>query len=697
MYLLITESPAKAKKIQTFLSDEYNVKSSCGHITDLEKKKKIRYGNPLDFGIDITNDFKPIYKVLQDKKDIVRMLKASSIDKKVIFASDDDREGEAIAWHTAKILKQNINDKNRIVFREISKKAIINALKDPKSINMDEVNAQQARRIIDRLIGFKLSPCLWKHIETDVIGLSAGRVQSSLLNMILEKEEELDTYEVDIVLDINGSFENIEKISEFYFNSNFEIDIDDKFIQELFQKFSKERIFKVISNTIKKETRYPNKPLITSTLQKIAQRELGLSVKCVMDIAQRLYDSVHITYMRKDSTFISNDFQNKINKHIEENYGEGYYNKPKEKKVKGAQEAHEAIRPTNIFKPKLSDLFEKKVYDLIYDKTIISHMKPAEYDVYTLKLVNKNTSEYGYFKTNYNQLTFSGYLSYKNKVEIDDKPSFISSYKLVKCVSNEYEEDIPSNYNESSIVDLLEKTGIGRPSTYSSIISTLYNRNYTVQEDIITKDIINNCHELDSKGYINRKEIIKKGKTYKKCIILTPLGKIVLNYLRKHFTNIIRKEFTAEVEYDLDKISLGKINYISIIKKVYNTFNEIVERQLSIKSIKSIGMKKLGEKKGNKLYIGKGKYGAYIKLINDTKEKEKNISIDKYLSIINKNINNVSFNEVKEFLKFPKKITDKISICIGQYGYYMKYNGRNYRINQSGEYSEDYCNSIIEN
>lgn len=691
MYLLITESPAKAKKIQTFLSDKYIVKSSCGHITDLEKKKKIRLGNEKDFGIDVENNFKPTYKVLPEKEDIVMMLKKYSIDRKVIFAADDDREGEAIAWHTANILKQKIKDKNRIVFREISKTAILDSLKSPKSINMNEVNAQQARRIIDRLIGFKLSPCLWKHIETNVIGLSAGRVQSSLLNMILEKEEEIETYEGDIILDINGSFENIDGSSEFIFIDNF--DIDDKFIQELFQKFSKERIFEVKSKTLKKEKRYPNKPFITSTLQKTAQRELGLPIKKVMDIAQRLYDSGHITYMRTDSTFISEDFQKNINRHIDNVYGEGYYNKPNEKKVKGAQEAHEAIRPTTISKPELSDKLENKVYNLIYDKTMISHMKPSEYDVYTLKLFNKNTCEYGYFKTKYNQLIFPGYLSYKNKIELDDKPSFLSEYKLINCISNEYEESPPLNYNESRIVDLLEKTGIGRPSTYSSIISTLYNRNYTFQEDIFTKDIINKCYELDIKSNIIEKEIIKKGKVNKKCISLTPLGKEVLKYLREHFINILQKEFTAEVELDLDKISTGRIEYISVIQKVYNTFNETVERQLSITKIKSTGMKKLGEKKGNDIFIGKGKYGAYIKLING--EKEKNINIDKYLMIINKTINNVSFNEVKEFLKFPKKITDKISIYIGQYGYYMKSNGRNYRINQSGKYTKEYCNNII--
>jgi DNA topoisomerase-1 len=692
IYLLITESPAKAKKIQTFLTNDYTVKSSCGHIRDLEKKQKVRYGNPLDFGIDVENDFKPTYKIMTDKKDIVKMLKQNAEGKKVIFAADDDREGEAIAWHTAHILKQSVKDKNRIVFREISKKAILNSLKNPKQINMNEVNAQQARRIIDRLIGFKLSPCLWKHIDTHVMGLSAGRVQSSLLNMILEKEEEIENYEGDIILEIKGDFEDIESPSEFNFIDDF--DIDNDFIKDLFKDFSKDRIFKVKSNKVKKEKRYPNKPLITTSLQKTAQRELGLSVEKTMNIAQKLYDDGHITYMRTDSTFVSEEFQEKIKKHMDDISGEGYYNKPNEKKVKGAQEAHEAIRPTSINKnEEITNPIEKKLYDLIYDKTMISHMKPAEYDSYTLKLVNANTSEIGYFKTKYNQLTFPGYLSYKNEINIDDKPLFSKEYKMKTCISNEYEESPPSNYNESSIVDLLEKTGIGRPSTYSSIISTLYNRNYTIQEDIVEKDIVNKCYELEVNNNIREKELVKKGKTYKKCILLTQLGKLVLIYLREHFTNILRKEFTAEVELDLDKISSGKLDYISVIRKVYDMFNSIVGRQLNIKTIKTSGLKKIGDKRGCEIFISKGPYGAYINIKKG--DKGKNTSIQKYLELINKDVENVSFDEVLDFLKYPKKITNEIVICIGPYGYYMKYNGRNYKINQSGNYSEDYCKSLI--
>ncbi len=308
-YLLITESPAKAKKIQGFLSNQYTVKSSCGHITDLEKKK---------LSIDVDNNFKPTYKVTSDKKDVVKMLKESATGKNVIFAADDDREGEAIAWHTANVLKSKLNDNNRIVFREISKKAILKSLESPKKINMNEVNAQQARRIIDRLIGFKLSPCLWKHINTSESGLSAGRVQSALLNLLSEREKYIENYEPELQLDIKGIFKDL-KDTEFIF-TNEDIDLDDDFIKKLFKLFKKNKTFTVTDSTKKKDKTYPKKPFITSTLQTSAQNELGFPVKMTMDLAQKLYENGHITYMRTDSTFISEEFQEKIKSHVGDTY-----------------------------------------------------------------------------------------------------------------------------------------------------------------------------------------------------------------------------------------------------------------------------------------------------------------------------------------------------------------------------------------
>jgi DNA topoisomerase I len=679
-YLLITESPAKAKKIQGFLTNQYTVKSSCGHITDLEKKK---------LSIDVDNNFKPTYKVTSDKKDVVKMLRENSRDKTVIFAADDDREGEAIAWHTALVLKSDMSKKNRIVFREISKNAILKSLESPKKINMNEVNAQQARRIIDRLIGFKLSPCLWKHINTPETGLSAGRVQSALLNLLSEREKHIENYEPEIQLDIKGTFQDLKE-TEYVF-TNEDIDPDDDFLKKLFKLFKKNRTFNVFDTSKKKDKTYPKKPFITSTLQTSAQNELGFPVKMTMDLAQKLYENGYITYMRTDSTFISEEFQEKIKEHVKDTY----YQKPNEKKVKGAQEAHEAIRPTNLNnRPDISNE-EHKLYNMILKRTVTSHMKPAEYDVYRIKLINEKTKEYGYFTTNYRQITFHGFLSYGKKeeeLEISDKPEFKDKYELEECISVEKDSNKPLHYNESGIVTLLEDTGIGRPSTYATIIATLYNRKYTVIQDIKQEDIDTKIYQLTKSDKIIRKTDVQKGKIIKKRIQTTPLGRKVLEYLNEHFMNILHKDFTVNVENDLDKIAKGKLNYIDVIRKVYDSFITKVDEQMISKKISNL--KLLGEKQGKKIYLGSGKFGPYIQMINQENQK-KNVGLQKYLEMINMDEKDFTFDEAIKFLKYPKKINNEIEIHIGPYGYYMKHNGKNHKINQSGKYTEEYCLSVI--
>ena len=688
MKLLITESPAKAKKIQGFLSKDYRVKSSCGHIVDLEKKK---------LSIDVDNDFKPTYKVTNDKRDVVKMLKENAKGCEVIFAADDDREGEAIAWHTANVLKTDITKNNRIVFREISKKAILKSLEKPIKINMDEVNAQQARRIIDRLIGFKLSPCLWKHIKSSESGLSAGRVQSALLNLLEERENHINNFEPEYNLDINGVFSGLED-TEFIFTDD--IDIDDDFIKQLFKKFSKDRTFTVYDSSLKKEKTYPKKPFITSTLQQSAQNELGFPVKMTMDTAQKLYEGGFITYMRTDSTFISDEFQNNLKMYIDGKYGDNYYQRSKEKKVKGAQEAHEAIRPTNLEIIPDVDEIQLKLYDFIKRRTITSHMKPAEYDVYRIKMKNNvlEKEEIGYFTAKNKILTFPGYLLYgKQKKDFDNENNsendFKDKYLLETCKSSGKDGLRPQHYNESMIVKLLEDTGIGRPSTYATIISTLDNRKYTVKDNIKQEDREEDLIILNKDGTIE--ESVKKiqGNISKQRIILTPLGKKVLKYLQNHFANILDKSFTTMVEKDLDLISQGKANYIDIIRKVYLSFIDIVDRQMNLK-IESIGLKFLGEKSSKKIYLGVGKYGPYLQIVNKD-DKKKNTSISKYLELIRKDEKDITLDDAVQFLKYPKKINDDISIYIGPYGYYMKYKGRNLKINQSGNYTEEYCLNVI--
>ncbi len=688
MFLLITESPAKAKKIEGFLNDNYIVRSSYGHIRDLDKKKTKVYGDPKSFGIDVENNFKPKYTNLKDKKDIIKNLKSASIDREVIFAADDDREGEAIAWHTAIILKSNLQKKNRIVFREISQKAILESLLNPRTIDMDEVNSQQARRIIDRLIGFKLSPCLWKNIQTNVKGLSAGRVQSALLNLVDERDTHIKEYKPDIKYSIDGTFKDIENESTFTQQK-------ETTTSELFQRLKSNRLFQPSPTKEEQSKVYPEKPFITSSLQQTAQRNFGFPIKHTMNLAQRLYDNGHITYMRTDSTFISKDFQEKIKYKINIDFKGGYYNKPTSKKVKGAQEAHEAIRMTNLKKPELNG-DELKLYNLIYDRTIMSHMKPTEYIIHKIKLTNNEVDLYGYFTIIHKQLIFPGFKLYtNNSLQKEQKPKLKDEYHLVSCISSEKEGNKPQYYDESGIVNLLEKTGIGRPSTYSSIVGTLDNRNYTVKQDIIEEDKLVKTIELKEDGQIIQEEKKIKGRTQKKRILLTPLGQKVLKYLKDNFMNIIRKEFTCEVEEDLDLIASGKKNYIDIIRKVYDSFITIVNQQLSNETISRNNMNYLGTQGKKEIYIGDGKYGPYLKIkYNNT---IKNMNITKYLELLQKSIEDFTLEDARQFLKYPKKINDTIAIYIGPYGYYMKYNGIIYNVEQrrDGEYTEEYCLSLL--
>jgi len=687
MYLLITESPAKAKKIEGFLNENYKVRSSCGHIRDLEKKKTKQYGDPKGFGIDVENDFKPKYVNLSDKRDVIKNLKDASVDREIIFAADDDREGEAIAWHTAIVLKADIKKQNRIVFREISQKAILESLKKPREIDMNEVNSQQARRIIDRLIGFKLSPCLWKNIQTTVKGLSAGRVQSALLNLVEERDQYIKNYKPEIISSISGDFRGFD--GNGLFTKKDDIETDD-----LFEIFANDRTF-IVSNIEEESLKnYPDKPFITSSLQQTAQRNFGFPIKHTMNIAQKLYDSGHITYMRTDSTFISNEFQDKVKNMINVNFKGGYYNKPNTKKVKGAQEAHEAIRMTSLKKPDING-DELKLYNMIYDRTITSHMKPTEYINHKATLNTGSSDKYGYFTITHKQLIFPGYKIYSDKtLKKEDKPQFQKQYHLQESISSEKEGNTPQYYDESAVVNLLEKTGIGRPSTYSTIVGTLDNRNYTVKQDIIEEDKMAKMITLTQDDEIIEEEKKIKGRVQKKRIVITPLGVKVLEYLRENFMNIIQKDFTCQVEKDLDLIALGERDHIDIIRKVYDSFIDIVERQLSSINKARFDLKFLGNKDKKEIFIGDGKYGPYLQIKD---KKVKNMNITKYLELIQKSIQEITIKDALKYLEYPKKINDNIHIHIGPYGYYMKYNGVIYNIQQrkDGEYSEDYCLSLI--
>lgn len=689
--LIIVESPTKAKKIKTFYKNDKNilVKASFGHICDLDKKT---------LSIDTENNFKPTYKVPSDKNKIVKELKSVK-NCKYLLAADDDREGDAIAWHCGRILKIDFNEKNRITFNEITKKALDKAIKNPIKIDMNSVNAQQARRIIDRLFGYKLSPLLWKHIQSGKSGLSAGRVQSCLLDILSKHQENIKNYKPTFNYECEGKFIN-DKIGldcKFTFKNK---DIKLNELKELFNILLTNKNFNVDKLEEKKEKNYPQPPFITTTLQVSAQKAFGFSVKQTMNIAQKLFDNGKITYMRTDSVFICDDFKSQIENHINQKFGNNYYkNFKSKKKVKGAQEAHEAIRPTNINEI-LSDSYkqeDKKLYNLILKRTITSHMKEAIYDVLLIDLTNENVDRYGHFAGKLKSLYFDGYLKYDDKEHTSDDIKLfkkIKNYKLQEVICNNVESSPPQYYNESSIVKKLESSGIGRPSTYSNIINTLYTRDYTVIKDIEEKTIEQTYIKLIDNKIEEGSKTIQKPKQNKR-ILVTDLGEKILEYLLKHFSNIINVEFTNLVESDLDLISSGELIWTDVVKKVYDSFSETVEKQLKIKTTKNTNTSNVVLKYKNKdISLLNGKFGPYLNYDG------KNFNIKNYLAVTKKTIDDLNETDYKTIIKYPLKkgkIRNKeIYICLGPHGYYLKYNNKNYRISQNKkDWNKEYITEIL--
>ncbi len=678
--VIVVESPAKAKKIQKFFKDGTIVTSSFGHIYDLPKKSD---------SIDVENNFKPNYQPIDGKQKIIKSLRDLS-NNNILLAADDDREGDAIAWHCSKVMKLKTKDKNRIIFREVSEKAIKKAIQNVHTLNMNSVNAQQGRRIIDRLVGFSLSPCLWKHINTKKQGLSAGRVQSTLLSILKDHEKKIEEYESEYSYDFRGLFN---------FNSGEKTDCELLFELEeiepieIMKTLQKDRKYKIINSNVTEEKKYPGVPFITSSLQQSAQNELGFPVKMTMDIAQKLFENGKITYMRTDSTFISADFQESIKAKVKKDYSLDYYQKysARSKKVKGAQEAHECIRPTDI-NHELADKWlptEQKLYNLIRKRTIISHMKPALYNVLTIELCNSNLEPIGIFRGKYKSLKYEGYLIYSNpdiKVEPDIKIPKDTIFTLEESICKDIESSPPQYYNESTIVKKLETSGIGRPSTYASIISTLYNRNYTILTNIPEKEKQIDIVKLNKDDKITEETEVKKIGEQKNRILLTDLGKEVLEYLLKYFSHIINVEFTSLVEEDLDRIAEGLIVWQDVVRKVYNSFYKDVEIQMNIKSVNKIKGKStdinLGEYKGKEAIIKEGKYGPYLNYNN------KNMNL-KYI-LKKKDKNSLKIKDLIELIDYPmimgKHDNKEITIHIGPHGKYMKYNAKNYSISNKDKY-----------
>jgi DNA topoisomerase I len=687
MSLLIVESPAKARKIQKFLKDtNITVLSSYGHINNLDTEK-------LNQMID--TNFTPIYKNSKEKLKVIKELKQNGKGKEIILAADDDREGDAIAWHCGNLFKTDYTQANRITFNEISKSAIERALDNKHQLNMNSVNSQRCRQLLDLIIGFKLSPLLWRHIQTSQKGLSAGRVQSTLLRMLQDHETKIKTYEPEYSYDFTGTLHDVSDennildcefhISDSYFDScEFEP-------ERVLERFKQNRVFKVTNRSETKEKRSPPQPFITSTLQQTAQNELGFPIKMTMDIAQKLYENGKITYMRTDSTYIAPEFKQCLQNHIKQTYGSEYYRNQKQKKVKGAQEAHECIRPTDLTAV-LSDAYkecDRKLYNLIVKRTVTSHMKHAVYDVCKIKLTNKETSEVGYYEGCLKSLSFEGYLKYMGQT-IEQKKTFdtINECLLDETEIKESESNPPQYYNESTIVKKLESSGVGRPSTYASIVSTLYNRNYTVVKDIEGKEKEEPYYKLHKTNKITQGVHKTKSAKQKKRIVLTDLGETVLDYLVKHFSDMICIEFTARVERDLDLISEGKTDFITIIKKVYDVFYPIIQSQMKQKVIKQ-GSHYIGDYE-----IKTGKFGPYV--IHESKTH----GISNYLKMKQCKLEDLRETDIVTIIEYPKSVGKHVGkdimLHLGPYGIYMKYDNKNYRINHLKDHSYGSLSRLID-
>ena len=673
--LVIVESATKAKTIEKILGQDFKVVSCVGHISDLPVK---------ELGVDVENNFQPKYVVPTEKKPIIRDLKKYVKDsEKVWLASDEDREGEAIAWHLYENLDLSNKDYERIVFHEITKNAILKSLENPREINFNLVNAQQARRVLDRLVGYELSPVLWRKVKA---GLSAGRVQSVSVRLIVEKEREIKTFVSKSSYKSIGVFETNDGVK-------LKAELNEKYssvseVKEFFEK-NYGSLFNVASTDKKPGKKSPTPPFTTSTLQQEASRKLGFGVTRTMSTAQKLYEAGFITYMRTDSVTLSNEAKSSIIKKIETKYGNDYVNpRDYKNKNKSAQEAHEAVRPTDINVDQItSDYDQQRLYELIWKRTISSQMSDAQIErtVVNIKTVSYNQI----FIARGEVIKFDGFLRVYNEgtddeieEEKDVLPALNTDEKLnlLNITSKESFTRPPSRYTEASLVKKLEELGIGRPATYATTISTIQNRGYISKGDNEGVERDYNFIEFNQEGI---KESILKEKTgsNKGKLVPTDIGMIVNDFLVDNFNNILDYGFTAEVEKNFDKIATGDQNWTDIIKQFYGEFHETVN-DVKENAERQSGEKVLGTDpiSGRIVKVRLGKFGP-IAQIGTIDEEEKPVfaSLTK-----DQQLDTITIEEALELFKFPKEIgnykDEIITVNNGRYGPYIKFSTKSISI-----------------
>ncbi|WP_343625093.1 type I DNA topoisomerase [Flavobacterium lindanitolerans] len=665
--LVIVESPAKAKTIEKFLGSEYQVESSYGHIADLPSK---------EIGVDVENGFLPKYEVSPDKKALVKKLKDLSKKADTVWlASDEDREGEAISWHLSEELKLEPSKTKRIVFHEITKTAIQKAIENPRGINYDLVNAQQARRVLDRLVGYELSPVLWRKVKG---GLSAGRVQSVSVRLIVEREREIQNFKAVASYSIVAEFSNEAGKT---FKAKLPKNFNTKKEAEDFLNKNIGSTYKVSDLETKPTKKSPAAPFTTSTLQQEAARKLYLPVGVTMQLAQRLYEAGLITYMRTDSVNLSNEAINAAEAEIIKSYGKEF-SKPRTfaNKSKGAQEAHEAIRPTDMSRHTVNiDRDQARLYDLIWKRTLASQMSDAELERTNVKIEANNHSEV--FAATGEVLLFEGFLKVYlegHDDEDEEQEGMLPALKVNEKLQNNYITATerysrpPARYTEASLVKKLEELGIGRPSTYAPTISTIINRNYVEKGNLDGQERKYTQLTLQS-GKVDEKLLKENTGSDKGKLVPTDIGVIVTDFLVKNFEKILDYNFTAKVEQDFDEIAEGNVNWAKMMQEFYDQFHPNV-KDVEANAERESGERILGTdpKTGKPVSVRLGKFGPMAQ-IGDAEDDEK-----QFASLMaDQNIGNITLEEALNLFLLPKKLGDykgeEVEVNNGRFGPYVRF------------------------
>lgn len=672
--LVIVESPAKAKTIGKFLGPDYTVTSSYGHIRDLKKK---------NFGIDMANGFEPEYEIPDDKKALVADLRKKAKEAEMVWlASDEDREGEAIAWHLFEVLGLKAETTRRIVFHEITKDAILNAIKNPRHIDLNLVDAQQARRVLDRIVGFELSPVLWKKIKP---ALSAGRVQSVVVRLIMEREHEIKNFRPEQFYRVNARFATADGTAV---GADLSKRLaDDAQARELLAECSGTS-FKVSSVNVRPVKKSPAPPFTTSTLQQEAARKLGFTVSQTMMVAQRLYEAGHITYMRTDSLNLSQLALNALAKEIRGNLGERYlHTRQYHTHSKGAQEAHEAIRPTYVDKQTIEGTAqEKRLYSLIWKRTLASQMADAEIEKTTVEIQPASRQEH--FTATGEVVRFDGFLKVyleSTDDETDEQTSGIlpamhegETLSLTEMTATQRFTQQPPRYSEGSLVKKLEELGIGRPSTYATFISTILQREYVERGEKEGTPREYEILTVHPDGKISRSTRTETVGSERGKLVPTDIGEVVNEYLTENFPDILDYNFTAQTEERFDDIARGKLGWHQEIQTFYDDFHPGVDRALNTRTEHRVGERILGTDPatGRPVSVKIGRFGPMIQL-GDGEGDEK----PQFASLLKgQSVSTITLEEALKLFEFPRLIgsfeDQDVTVAIGRFGPYVKHAGK---------------------